>query len=75
MIFTKLVNISIQYSLYDTSLTSSLCSFNEEQNTPERILPLSQVIYNELKEIQKWFELNKLSLNVKKAKYIDTDIP
>ena len=54
----------------DTNLTSSLCSFNEEQNTPDRMIFLSQVINNELKEIQKWLELNKLSLNVKKTKYM-----
>ena len=54
----------------DTNLTSSLCSFNEEQNTPDRMISLSQVINNELKEIQKWLELNKLSLNVKKTKYM-----
>ena len=54
----------------DTNLTSSLCSFNEEQNTPDRMIYLSQVINNELKEIQKWLELNKLSLNVKKTKYM-----
>ena len=54
----------------DTNLTSSLCYFNEEQNTPDRMISLSQVINNELKEIQKWLELNKLSLNVKKTKYM-----
>ena len=46
------------------------CSFNEEQNTQERIVSLSQVVNNGLKEIQKWLELNKLSLNVKKTKYM-----
>ena len=45
-------------------------NLNEEQNTPDRIVSLSQVINNELKEIQKWLELNKLSLNVKETKYI-----
>ena len=54
----------------DTNLTSSLCSLNEEHNTPDRIASLSQVINNELKEIQKWLELNKLSLTVKKTKYM-----
>ena len=54
----------------DTNLTSYLCIFNEELNTPDRMISLSQVINNELKEIQKWLELNKLSLNVKKTKYI-----
>ena len=54
----------------DTNLSSSLCSFNEEQNTPDGIISLSQVINNELKKIQKWLELIKLSLNVKKAKYM-----
>ena len=53
-----------------TNLTRSLCSFHEEQNTPDRIVSLSQVINNELKEIQKWLELNELSLNVKKTKYM-----
>ena len=43
---------------------------NEEQNTPVRIISLSQVINNELKDIQKRLELNKLSLNVKKTKYM-----
>ena len=36
----------------DTNLTRSLCSFNEEQNVPNRIVSLSQVIHNELKEIK-----------------------
>ena len=54
----------------DAKLTSSFCSFNEEQSTPDRIVSLSQVINNELKEIQKWIELNELSLNVKKTKYM-----
>ena len=53
----------------DTNLTSFLCSFNEEQNTPDRIVSLLQVINNGMKEIQKWLELNKSSLNVKKTKY------
>ena len=54
----------------DTNLTSSLCSLNEKQITPGRIVSLSHVINNELKEIQKWLELTELSLNVKKTKYI-----
>ena len=36
----------------------------------DRIVSLSQVINNELKEIQKWLELNKLSLSVKRTKYM-----
>ena len=55
---------------YDTNLTSSFCSLNEERNTTDRIVSLAQVINNELKEIQQWLELNKLSLNVKKTKYM-----
>ena len=54
----------------DTNLTSSPCSFNEEQNTPDRIVSLPQVINSELKEIQKWPELNKIALNVEKTKYM-----
>ena len=50
----------------DTHLTSSVWSFNEEQNTSDRIESLSQVINNEPKETQKWLESNKLSLNVRK---------
>ena len=33
-------------------------------------MSLSQVVNNALKEIQKWLELNRLSLNVKKTKYM-----
>ena len=54
----------------DAKLTSSLCSFNEEQSIPDRVVSLSQVINNEPKEIQKWIELNKLSLIAKKTKYM-----
>ena len=53
-----------------TNLTGSLCSLNQEQNAPQRIISLSQVIKNELKEIQTWIELNELSLNVKETKYM-----
>ena len=43
---------------------------NEEQNTPDRIVSLSQAINNELKEMQKCLDFNRLSLNVKKTKYM-----
>ena len=35
-----------------------------------RILSLSQVINNELKEIQTWLELNELPVNINKTKYM-----
>ena len=54
----------------DINLTSSFCSLNEEQNTPNRIVSLSQIINNEMEEIRQWLELNKLSLNVEKTKYM-----
>ena len=60
----------------DANLTSSLCSFDEEQNTPDRIVSLSQVINNEPKGMRRWLEFNKLLLNVKKTKnmiFITTD--
>jgi len=49
----------------DTNLTSTLCSFNSDPNTS-----LSSRINKELKNIQIWLEINKLSLNVTKTKYM-----
>ena len=58
MIYAELVDIhrackqfhAILFAV-DINLTSSLCSFNEEQNIPNRIASLSQIINNELREI------------------------
>ena len=55
----------------DTSLFSSLCSFNVSlngNNFDKHVL--STNINNELRKIQEWLNINKLSLNVSKTKYI-----
>ena len=55
----------------DTSLFSSLGSFNVSlngNNFDKHVL--STNINNELRKIQEWLNINKLSLNVSKTKYI-----
>ena len=54
----------------DTNLTSSLCSFDVNIDNNCNSLQLSTNINKELKNIQMWLEINKLSLNVKKTKFI-----
>ena len=54
----------------DTNLTSTLCSFHVNIDNNCNSLQLSTNIYKELKNIQIWFEINKLSLNVKKIKFM-----
>ena len=55
----------------DSNLTSTLCSFNITltDNDFDRI-QLSRNITAELALIQEWLEINKLSLNIKKTKYM-----
>ena len=53
----------------DTNLTSTLCSFDVNIDNNCNSLQLSTNINNELKNIHIWFEINKLSLNVKKTKF------
>ena len=54
----------------DTNLTSTLCSFDANIDNNCNSLQLSTNINKELKNIQIWLEINKLSLNVKKTKFI-----
>ena len=50
----------------DTNLTSTLCSLDANIDNNCNSLQLSTNINKELKNIQIWLEINKLSLNVKK---------
>ena len=55
----------------DTSLLSSLCSFNVSvQRNTTSIAELSSHINLELGNIQEWLNINKLSLNVQKTKFM-----
>ena len=54
----------------DTNLTSTLFSFDVNIDNTCNGLQLSTNINKELKNIQIWFEINKLSLNVKKTKFM-----
>ena len=56
----------------DTNLVSSLCSFNVNisNNDPIGISALSTNINYELQQITDWLEINKLSLNIKKTKFM-----
>ena len=54
----------------DTNLTSTLCSFDVNIDNNCNSLQLSTNINKELKNIQIWLEINKLSLNVKKTKFM-----
>ena len=54
----------------DTNLTSTLCSFDVNIDNNCNSLQLSTNINKELKNIQIWLKINKLSLNVKKTKFM-----
>ena len=54
----------------DTNLTSTLCSFDVNIDNNCNSLQPSTNINKELKNIQIWLEINKLSLNVKKTKFM-----
>ena len=55
----------------DTSLFSSFCSFNVSvQRNTTNIAELSSHINLELGNIQEWLNINKLSLNVQKTKFM-----
>ena len=55
----------------DSNLTSTLCSFNVSlTDTSYNKTQLSNNINKELQAIQIWLEINKLSLNVKKTKFM-----
>ena len=55
----------------DSNLVSSLCSFDVSLN-PKKFCnnQLSNVITEELDKIHEWLQINKLSLNVKKTKFM-----
>ena len=52
----------------DTNLFSSICSFATTVDSSQR--SLSDAINKELAHIQEWLNINKLSLNVKKTKFM-----
>ena len=54
----------------DTNLTSTLCSFDVNIDNNCNKMQLSANINKELKNIQIWLDINKLSLNVKKTKFM-----
>ena len=55
----------------DTNLTSPMCSFSLDKSVKtSNIDEISKNVNNELSEIQEWLVVNKLSLNVKKTKYM-----
>ena len=55
----------------DTNLLSSLCSFNVNlQGNATNITELSSNINIELDNIQEWLNINRLSLNVPKTKFM-----
>ena len=54
----------------DTNLTSTLCSFDVNIDNNCNKMPLSANINKELKNIQIWLDINKLSLYVKKTKFM-----
>ena len=54
----------------DTDLTSTLCSFDVNIDNNCNRMQLSANINKELKNIHMWLEINKLSLNVKKTKFM-----
>ena len=55
---------------YDTNLTSTLFSFDVNIDNNCNRMQLSANINRELKNIQIWLEINKLSLNVKITKFM-----
>ena len=55
----------------DSNMISTLCSFESYlQTNSNRMSLLSDEINNELKNISDWLSINKLSLNVKKTKFM-----
>ena len=55
----------------DTNLISPLCSFNSSLScNKSEVEHMSQQINTELRNIQEWLNINKLSLNVSKTKYM-----
>ena len=55
----------------DTNLISPLCSFNSSLSCNKSEMEhMSQQINTELRNIQEWLNINKLSLNVSKTKYM-----
>ena len=54
----------------DTHLLSTLCSFDMSINQNTDLSVLSKYINSELQKIHTWLAINKLSLNVKKTKYM-----
>ena len=55
----------------DTNLISPLCSFNSSfSGTKNDVKHVSEQINIELTNIQEWLNINKLSLNVRKTKYM-----
>ena len=54
----------------DTNWTSALCSFDVNIDDNCNRMQLSADINKELKNIQVWLEMNKLSRNVTKTKFI-----
>ena len=53
----------------DTGLVSSLCSFYDDKDKYD-INEISRDINDELSCVQEWLDINKLSLNVSKTKYM-----
>ena len=54
----------------DTNLLATLCSFNTSLDNASDLNTLSENINTELNNIQEWLNINKLSLNVKKTKFM-----
>ena len=55
----------------DTNLISPLCSFNSSFSCDKNdVNHMSEQINTELRNIQEWLNINKLSLNVSKTKYM-----
>ena len=54
----------------DSTLCSTLCSFNSMYNMDEGTVTKSLHINMELSKISDWLKLNKLSLNASKSKYM-----
>ena len=54
----------------DTSLISSLCSFNDTNNLNYDNTLISNQINDELNLVNEWLAINKLSLNIKKTRFM-----
>ncbi len=55
----------------DTSLLGTINAFDIIPKTEEQWKEISTKINNELEKVQQWLNLNKLSLNVKKTKFMN----